>query len=1307
MAAGERASGLLTLAVLGIVATLSWAQSSTTALRGTILDPKGAVVPGAEVVVANPATAFSRTTKTNEQGVYQFIELPPAAYTLTISAPGFNTVRIDNVHLMVNTPATINQTLHVKTLETIVEVVTRAPLVNTQDATIGHAFNAEQMQRLPLEGRDPVAILSLQPGVVYTGNSASINPDVDSRSGSVSGGRSDQTDITLDGLDNNDPVKGYAFQGSLRSTLDSLEEFRVTTTNANAEAGRSSGAQVALVTKSGTNKFHGSLYEYNRSSIGEANDWFIEQAELRSGQPNVPGHLTRNTFGASIGGPIIKDRFFFFATYEGQRTHENTIVTRVVPSANLRKGIVSYACDSGSANCPTTGVFILQSSDLAKLDPNCSAPAGGFPNGTCPSGAGPDPAVEKIFQTYPLPNTTSVGDGLNLLGFTFSAPAPAKLDTYIAKLDYNVSANGNHRLFLRANLQNDHVPGLESNGPQFSNSPPNQLSTNNSKGLAAGYTAVLSNALINNFRYGYVRQGLGQAGLQTQHYINFRVIDNPQGETPTIDVSVPVHNFIDDIAWIKGKHTLQIGTNLRIINNARQSNATSFWSASTNPSWLDNGAIAGTGSSLDPSAPQFASLRFPAVSASFGTSYDSTVAALAGLVTEVTAQYNLTKTLTALPEGAMVPRHYRAHEAEWYAQDSWQVTPNLVLTGGLRYTLLEPPYETTGTQVAPTVNFNQWFHNRWLGMEQGQSIQPLVSFGLSGKANGKPPLWAWDYLNFAPRFAFAWSPDFQNHWLKKMFGGSGKSSIRGGYGMFYDHFGEGVINSFDRLGSFGLTTSIGNPAGVIDVDTTPRLNSLNTIPTFSTACANPPCPMVGPAPTGSFPVTPPANPATGFAITWGLDDRLKTPYSHAVDFSITRELPGGFVLETAYVGRFGHRLLQEDDMAEPLNLRDPKSGMDWFTAATMFTKATQANVPIQNMAPIPFWQNFFPGAAGANLSSTSAFNCAAGTPPARPSATQAMYALFSCYPFNELTALIQADVFCNPACATINNVTKPFQFWNPEWSSLFAWRTMGNSSYNGLQVSLRRKFTKGLQFDLNYTYSKSIDIGSEAERVNQYEGGGFADQIINTWKPNQLRAPSDWDTTQQMNANWMYELPVGKGKHFAMQGPLDAVVGNWELSGIFRITSGFPVTVEPGVNWPTNWELTSAAMLVGPKPQSGTFMVDGSPSLFKDPASAIQAFRFAYPGESGQRNNIRGAGYFGIDMGLGKSWKVTDSSALRFSWETFNVTNTPRFDVGTLQPMGGNNSLGNLSLTNSTSFGKYSSTLTKPRVMQFALRYSF
>src|SRR5258708_9631372 len=231
----------------------------------------------------------------------------------------------------------------------VVEVSGEAALVNTTDASQGNVFNSTQLINLPSEGRDPVAILSLQPGVTYIGQN--VDQNADSRGGSVAGARSDQTNVTLDGWDNNDQLLGNAFQGALRAPLDSIQEFRVTTSNSNADAGRSSGAQVSLVTKSGTNSFHGSLYEYNRSNLGQANDWFNEHAQVQSRLPNRRAPLLRNTLGAPIGGPINRDRAFFFARSETHRTNEAAQTTRQGPSDVFRTGVMQYPC-STAVNSP-------------------------------------------------------------------------------------------------------------------------------------------------------------------------------------------------------------------------------------------------------------------------------------------------------------------------------------------------------------------------------------------------------------------------------------------------------------------------------------------------------------------------------------------------------------------------------------------------------------------------------------------------------------------------------------------------------------------------------------------------------------------------------------------------------------------------------------------------------------------------------------------------------------------------------------------------------------------------------------------
>jgi len=1325
---------LKTISIVAVVflCLSSSAQVATTSLHGTVFDENGAVVNGATVVLADPAAGFSRTTQTTQQGEYQFAQLPPSTYVLTTTAHGFATIKQSGVKLLVDTPATINVTLKVAAENVTVEVAGTAPMVNTQDATLGHAFEAEQIASLPFEGRDPTGILSLQPGVVFTGNSSQIQTASDSRSGSVSGARSDQTNVTLDGVDNNDQLLGTAFKGAVRVPLDSLEEFKVTTSNSDADTGRSSGGQVSLVTKSGTNHIHGGVYEYYRPTFTTANDWFNKQAELTAGQPNVPPFLLRNTFGAFVGGPIKKDRLFYFLSYEGQRRRENLPVTRVVPSANLRQGIMQYPC-TGDPLCPAGGVETLSRATLTTMDPNCSG------LGTCPLGPGPNPAVLQMFQQYPLPNSDTVGDGFDYRGFTFSSPLPAKLDAYVAKVDYNITADGKHRVFVRGILNNDNqadqfsssATSISGNGgEQFPGQPQQTVLRANNKGISAGYTATLSNTLINNFHFGFVRQGLDEAGLQTLPFVHFRGMDDLNAETPTINTNVPVFNWLDDVTKIKGSHTLQFGTNIRKVDNERVSNAQSFFFAETNVYWLSTSCIAGCGTSFDPS--NFPALNLPAVVSSFGANYDFAMAALAGLVTEVGSNYQLNKNLQQLPSGNLVPRHFRDWEYEWYVQDQWRIKPNLTFTYGARYSLLQPPYETTGTQVSPTISLDNWYKSRAAAMLQGSVYDPIIQFGLSGQANGKPPFWSWDYKDIAPRVALAYSPSGDSGWRQKLFGSTGQTSIRVGYGMYYDHFGEGITNTFDRNGSFGLTTSITNAAGIQTVDGSARFSSVHSIPTISqsptgTCAAN--CPIVEPPPMGPFPVTPPLGVSTGgFSIYWGLDDKLKTPYSHVVDFSITRQMPRNFVFEASYVGRFAHRLLQEEDLAEPTDLVDPNTGTDYFHAVQALAAQYYAGTGIQSITPATigakayrYWQDVFPGAAGPASSQLLDSAPCLGTGPANVTATQAMYDLFCNFKGNETTALELADVpgvitssSCFPSCATIHGKVTPFAFYSPQFSSLFAWRSDGNSAYNGGQFSLRRH-AGGLEFDINYTYSKSTDLGSNAERINEFEGVGFGSQIINSWIPNQNRAVSDFDTTHAINANWVYELPVGNGKQIGnrMGRIMNAFFGGWSISGLWRWSTGYPFqTFSP--EWATNFQLESPGVLIGKKPETGSFTVTQvsggpGPNVFKDPGitdpnnpnAAINQFRPAFPGEKGDRNILRGPGTFGIDAGLSKAWHTRESQILKFTWEVFNVTNTPRFDVGNMSL------IGNTGLSSVTAFGNFTSTLTNARVMEFALRYSF
>lgn len=1238
----------LSVLLLAFVCGGMWAQS-TTSVRGYVTDPSGAAIPDAKVQVTRIDTNTSRETTTDKDGFYQFLQLAPGAYKLGASASGFSTVEQLNLNLIVTLPASADFHLPIASSVERIEVTSAAPMLNSTDATLGDSFDTAQVEQLPIEARNVVELLSLQPGVSFVGNR--VDATKDTRSGAVNGARSDQSNVSLDGVDVNDQNNGFAFQSVLRNTQDSVSEFRVTTSNANADAGRSAGAQVALVTKSGTNQFHGSAYEYNRNTALAANDYFLKLAELQSGQPNKRSQLIRNLFGAALGGPVLKDRFFFFLNYEGRHDREAVSVVQTVPTASLRAGNLIYSSDLGIS-------FTLTPADIQQMDP---------------LGIGNNVAILGLLQNYPLPNDSTLGDGVNTSGFRFAASEARRFDTYIARLDYIVTSK--HSLFWRGNLQGDHQAGA----PQFPGQPPAITELDNSKGFAIGYSVVLSPNKVNSLHYGFTRQSGGKAGISDQPEVTLAGLTSPIAFSRTSVFHVPVHDLNDNVSWSRGNHSLQFGGYFRFIGNYSSSGQNSFPSAHINSGWLVNSGIANRGVPFDP-----AQNGFPAVTNNFAHQYDNILMTLVGIVTEGDAVYNYSKTGTPLAIGSALVRDYRWHELEPYAEDSWKITRHLNLTFGLRWTVLQPPAESRGNQVgACTVSgtgctpfslTNYLDQSAAQGRNGGAAINvPELSFAPNGRYNGQPDFWSYDYHNLAPRVAVAWSPEYNGPWLSKLFGDAGKTSIRAGYGIYYSHFGAATVNAYNAAGSFGLSSQVQNVPGTVSVSSAPRFTGISDIPSG----------LLPNAPQGGFPATPASD---SFAISWGLDRNMKTPYSHAVDFSISRELGSNVVLDVAYVGRFSRRLPEQMDVAMPLNYVDPASHMDYFTAATALSKLAHAGVPVSSVQPMAYWENLFAPLTGTDL----------GNGPL--TATQAVYNQFLSNVGNETFALFNLDLPDSQSGAGLNvpGHQYPFyRFYHDQYSALYTWRTIGDSSYNALQVTLRKRFSDGLQAALNYTWSKSLDWTSQAERIPT-SGGNNQAQIINTWQPNQLRGRSDFNPTHQINANWIYGLPVGRGRRWASDANRvkNTIIGGWQLSGIFRWTSGFPWTVDDGSTWPTNWDIEGWAVL--DKPLSSLKRGAGA-NAFADPNAVFSAFRVQYPGESGTRNPLTGDGYFGIDAGLSKLFHPTERIGLRFRWDVFNVTNSVRFD---------SNTIGN-RLDQPDTFGVYTNTLTSPRVIQVALRVEF
>jgi Carboxypeptidase regulatory-like domain/TonB dependent receptor len=1351
--------GLLSLMCALFAYDIAWGQA-TTSLRGTVTDPSGAAVAGATVTINSAESKVERTASTGPAGEYQFLFLPPGTYTLTASASGFQRHEQQGLGLLVNTPATVNVQLKIGVASETVTIASEMQAINTVDASLGNSFDETQVREIPLEGRNVPDLLSLQGGVEYTGNRIG-DKDQDTRNGAVNGARSDQSNVTLDGVDVNDQSNGYAFTSVLPVTQDSVQEFRVTTTNYGADQGQGSGAQVALVTKSGTNVFHGSIYENLRNTITSANDYLVKQSELNIGAPNKPLQLNRNIFGAAVGGPFRKDRLFFFANYEGTREREQQRAERVIPTPFMCQGIFRYQYLDPSG---AIKVFTMTPTDLFNLDP-LSQP-GKTPPGVTP---GIDPHMldltnhtgylDKTFCTgKTVTNDPSAGDGLNYAGFVFRAPTSLDNDVFVSRVDYRLTADGRHSIFWRGALQDLRNPGT----PFLPGDLPQQTIVDHSKGFALGYTAVLSPTLVNSFHWGFTRQSFGIVGNTNQPWNEFLGLD--QGITYSHNFQVNMHNLLNDLSWTKGTHAIQIGTSIGLARDPRTSFLHSNHLGLGTTNWTSPIGFAGTSSTLDPANVT----AHPLVNAPepvTATQYDRPLLALYGMISDVVANYNLDRSGNVLPQAAPVKRNYGLNSYEFYAQDTWRIKPNLTLTYGLRWSLFPAPWETNGLQTAPTFGLGTQFAQNVINMKKGigYTAEPPIAFNLSGPVNHGPGFYPFEKTDFSPRISLAYSPRPSGGLLMKIFGDHDKTVFRGGFSRVYDRAGFALLNSFDQIGAAGLTTTLQNTCctvGVTSAEDLPRITGINTIPQVNINGVQ----FLTSPPAKGWPQVP---NVLAEANLWVTDNTVKTPHAYAVDFSIGRELPKRFSLQVSYVGRFGRDLLTQRDLNQPLDIVDPKTGIDYYTAASALSNLARSFASANLACGLGGTTNFYQAVITTSPNTTQACGLrpsdiskvTAATlgptykywvdmlPQLRPGATQYVDSLSRFTPAagtNTTDGLLQSvfDLYYNPALSVVgdeivgladidlfgglgDNIGSGPYFFGPPGSGLgqngsgqflgnqaisaYGWSSIGSSSYHALQANLRKQLSHGVQFDLNYTFSKSLDITSAASRVGfsvyGYQNIGLVGtRLANAFSPNLARTVSDFDLTHQFNLNWIAELPVGRGRALGSNasGVLNAFIGGWELSGLARWTSGFPFSVDGGQRWPTDWFLTAITQMTA-KPKTGVFKQNASVNVFADPAAAQADFTLPLPGGVGSRNVLRGDGYASLDMSLGKSWKMPwESQALQFRWQVFNVANLTRFNAQGV----GASLLTSLTQT-PNNFGAYTSLLTQPRVMQFVLRYEF
>jgi hypothetical protein len=1275
----NKALSLLTMSLLLLLCAVvvsAQATSSTSAVTGVVTDPSGAIVIGANVTLSDAKTSFERTMTTDENGTYRFAQVPPGqGYKLTFGSVGFQTLELTNVTLGVGTVETHNIQLSTSAVtETVTVVDQGGATLNTTDASIGNVIETRRLVDLPVQIRSsPASLMGLQPGVI--GNN--VGTGATNRVGSVTGSRADQGNITVDGIDANDQATGQAFATTGNAPIDAVQEFRTISTNPGAAEGRSSGGQIQLITKSGTNEFHGSLREFNRTAFTAANSFFNNKNGIARPQ------LTRNQFGGSIGGPVYlprfgeggdtiwsgKDKLFFFFDYEGRRDAQGVSYLRTVPLEHVRNGGLAYF--NNTAGCPTNArlstapqcITILTPAQVAALDPQrigANQALLGFIN-----------------QRYPLPNDLSAGNGVNTGGFRFNSPSQRADNNYTGRLDWNITDR--QKMFGRVSkISAAQTDTVNSVAQQFPGDPETSLIVTGDYAFAIGHNWVATSNLVNQATVGLTKSVLGfPTNFQPTfpQSVTFGLITNPYAGFSTQEREVPVWTYRDDLTWTRGSHNLQFGGSAKTVNQ-RASLVSDFNYPTVglggNLTGFGTGAI---GTALRPSNIGSGTTR--------QSNFDTAFSFLLGVIPSVATRFNYDAAGNALPLGSGRNRDYRYNEYEFYAQDSWKARSDLTITYGARWHIYPAPYETQGIQSIQNVDFETLFNLRVTNGQAGiagPASEPFLVYNLGGKANNARPFYDTDWNNFAPRVSFAYNPSFNDGALGMLFGDR-KMVLRGGATVTYDRPGGGITflqdqssYIFDNL----VTTNFAAPNARTALLTHPRFTAINVVPVQNVA------------PTVTRPFTPNVVDGVGEGTAtqqtnYAVDPNFKIPYSFQYSFGIQRELPGNFLIDVSYVGRQGRKLFTLADAAQVVDFKDPASGQFMLAALNTLQAQVDAGGAI---TPQPWLENQILPVARANYGVTSCSQFGLG---ANCTALVAnfLHDLVVTGGTADLVQQLYANALLGP------NVGLSSQFGTNAFAT-----NKGSSSYNGMLVSLRRRFSQGLQFDVNYTWSHSLD--NQSTVANTVTSGGL---ICDATNLRVCRANSDFDIRHLFNVNGIWELPVGRGKRFAGEAPgwLNAIIGGWQVSGIFAARSGLPFSLATAA-WPRTFIFDGAngvpAIINGDINALRAQIHDapgGTIQFFADPEAARAATRYPRHGEAGNRNVLRGPSFWNLDTAVLKNFRLpwSETQRLQIRWEAYNALNHHSFALPATTDIG------------ATGFGNVTGSASTARVMQFGIRWDF
>ena len=1228
-------------------------QVATSTITGQVMDPSAAVVPGAQVVATNEASGATYRMATTSAGTYAFSSLTPGGYSVTVSKKGFKTFSSAHNVLTVGQPLVVDATLQVGAESETVEVQSSYERINTTNATISDVVTERQVRNLPLNGRNPLALLTLEPGVVQrtTGGVGSGTH--------VFGSRDRSHNVTIDGIDANESTVPNPQSNLQRLNPDNVQEFRTVTLDATAETGRNSGANVMVATKVGSNRLHGDVYYFNRNEAYNANEWFNNY----EGQPRPS--LRLHQYGFDVGGPIIRNKTFFFGSFQNNLIKQTSPITSsfgipTVYTAAARSGIFRFVRGTVTANGKNYSrndrALVDTSGNLLPGVPVCSA-ANSFANcvdsynifANDPAGVGADTATMNFIKSLPLPNTFSnVGDGFNTAGFVWSPPTKFVGPNYMVRIDHALGAGDN--LFVRwlsnhfNTAEGDFLNGRPQVYPGFSPlGEVNRIGRN----LAVSWRHVFSPSLVNDFTVGFNRFafsftfGESNPKFGDGHQLapwqdvclggSFSNISSPICTTPHTQRAVTTPQFVDNISWTHGAHTLHAGINFRfyIHNDSRGF----FGGNDLVPYVRFRGASRPSGFNNIPA--QIGSNKATAPNSSDMSVLQQAIDEMAGLPYSISQSFFADFAGNTYGSPLYATVYTRAHQYDSYVQDEWKVRPNLTLNLGVRWEYNPAPYDAkqtlvpdkpiNGSQGAVTfVKGSGWFKNNNTG-------------------------------SVAPRVGVAWSPD-------------GKTSVRAGYSWL-----------FDTISTFQVTAMAGKMPGFLLGCTTTYDGTATGIGTTS-GCSTPagmtnrissgfPTNMPVPGATPSAALLSAVQPL-GLAPNVGaFDPNLKNPSVHEWSLTIQRELPLHLVGEIGYIGKRGTHLQRAFDLNQG-SINQP-GFLDSFNVAR---------------------GNVLNGCPADGSASTA---CPAGgtVPTYLLSLVSASFLKSS----TSTTDFIRGNIGNMGSRMDQLSVTSssrkalPLTYFRPnaQFSQIFFQDSGGDSYYHGLIIAVRRRFEQGLDFGFSYTYSKSIDDMSVDPTGASTSGGlsttSFSRTPTDVYNFRLDRSRSDFDNRHVMLANMLYELPVGKGKRFGGDAPgwLNQIVGGWSMTGIFTYQSGEPYTLSSGARTSNDLH-NSSALIVGPNIPGGKaiYNVPGveGPVMYQtggfisapltDPHLNCQNvtgtqtyFCIPPPGQNGSgRNTSQGPNFWNLDSGLLKNFALTERFKLQFRAEIFNVLNHPNFE---------------------------------------------